>query len=92
MIDLKKFKEIPPYATELFGVYQPLLGWKGNLAKNRIVAERDRYLNHVVSMMKNDSRFRDSMTKPSLLAPLVALLPIFLIGWALVLETILKPL
>ncbi|MET0637723.1 MAG: hypothetical protein ABWZ25_16965 [Chitinophagaceae bacterium] len=27
-MDLNKFKNVLPYASELFGVYQPLLGWK----------------------------------------------------------------
>ena len=27
-IDLNKFKNVLPYSSELFGVYQPLLGWK----------------------------------------------------------------
>src|SRR4051794_34779192 len=27
-IDLSKFKNVLPYASEMFGVYQPLLGWK----------------------------------------------------------------
>jgi len=29
-IDLSKFKNVLPYSSELFGVYQPLLGWKSN--------------------------------------------------------------
>lgn len=27
-VDLKQFKGLTPYASELFGIYQPLLGWK----------------------------------------------------------------
>ncbi len=27
-VDLKQFKGLTPYAAELFGIYQPLLGWK----------------------------------------------------------------
>lgn len=34
--DLDKYKGIPPYASELYGVYQPLLGWKSNLTKKWI--------------------------------------------------------
>ena len=38
-IDLSKFAGRLPYASELFGVYQPLLGWKSRLALARIVRE-----------------------------------------------------
>jgi hypothetical protein len=31
--DVEKYKGIPPYASELYGVYQPLLGWQSNLTK-----------------------------------------------------------
>src|SRR5262249_52046625 len=29
--DIEKYKGIPPYASELYGVYQPLLGWRSSL-------------------------------------------------------------
>lgn len=35
-IDLTKFKQTLPYASELFGVYQPLLGWKSKRIVRRI--------------------------------------------------------
>lgn len=31
--DVEKYKGVPPYASELYGVYQPLLGWQSNLTK-----------------------------------------------------------
>jgi hypothetical protein len=31
--DIDKYKGIPPYASEPYGVYQPLLGWRSNLTK-----------------------------------------------------------
>jgi hypothetical protein len=34
--DIEKYEGIPPYASELYGVYQPLLGWKSNLTKKWI--------------------------------------------------------
>jgi hypothetical protein len=34
--DIEKYKGIPPYASELYGVYQPLLGWQSNLTKKWI--------------------------------------------------------
>lgn len=34
--DIEKYKGIPPYASEHYGVYQPLLGWESKLTKNWI--------------------------------------------------------
>jgi hypothetical protein len=31
--DIEKYKGVPPYASELYGIYQPLLGWQSNLTK-----------------------------------------------------------
>jgi hypothetical protein len=31
--NIEKYKGIPPYASELYGVYQPLLGWQSSLTK-----------------------------------------------------------
>lgn len=31
--DVEKYRGIPPYASELYGVYQPLLGWQSYLTK-----------------------------------------------------------
>jgi hypothetical protein len=31
--DIDKYKGIPPYASEHYGVYQPLLGWQSSLTK-----------------------------------------------------------
>lgn len=35
-IDLEKFKGRLPYASELFGVYQPLMGWKSRMIQRRL--------------------------------------------------------
>jgi hypothetical protein len=35
-IDLKKFEGTLPYASELFGIYQPLLGWRSKLTQDRL--------------------------------------------------------
>ncbi|PSB41358.1 hypothetical protein C7B80_30970 [Cyanosarcina cf. burmensis CCALA 770] len=37
-VDFEKFKGSLPYASELYGVYQPLLGWKSRLITRRIEA------------------------------------------------------
>jgi hypothetical protein len=34
--DLDQYKQIPPYASEHYGVYQPLLGWNSQLTKDWI--------------------------------------------------------
>ncbi len=34
--DIEKYKGIPPYASEHYGVYQPLLGWESKLTKSWI--------------------------------------------------------
>lgn len=34
-VDFQRFEGSLPYASELFGVYQPLLGWRSRRAKNR---------------------------------------------------------
>lgn len=34
--DYKQFENILPYASELYGVYQPLIGWKSKRIKDRI--------------------------------------------------------
>ena len=35
MSDLDRFTGTLPYASELFGVYQPLLGWKSRMIGSR---------------------------------------------------------
>lgn len=34
--DINAFQGVPPYAMELYGVYQPLLGWQSNLTRKWI--------------------------------------------------------
>src|SRR5437764_8829907 len=34
--DIEKYKGITPYASEHYGVYQPLLGWESHLTKKWI--------------------------------------------------------
>jgi hypothetical protein len=41
MFDSQKFKHTLPYASELFGVYTPLLGWKGNRSMQRLEDEQE---------------------------------------------------
>ncbi len=39
-VDLKQFKGLTPYASELFGIYQPLLGWKSRRKRQWIAREQ----------------------------------------------------
>ncbi len=39
MPQLDKFKGVLPYATELRGVYQPILGWEARFARARVNRE-----------------------------------------------------
>lgn len=36
---LTEYKTILPYASEIFGVYQPLIGWKGKRNMNRFITK-----------------------------------------------------
>jgi len=42
-VDFEKFTGALPYASELYGVYQPLLGWKSRLIMRRIAAGIDSF-------------------------------------------------
>ena len=43
-----------PYATELFGVYQPLLGWTGRQSRNRILKAELNLSKQVIQDIRND--------------------------------------
>src|SRR5215510_14546729 len=57
-IDLAKFAGTLPYASELFGVYQPLIGWRSNRMLVRLGKEQQRGLKSLLAQMQGDSRFR----------------------------------
>ena len=50
-IDVSAYKTVLPYASELFGVYQPLLGWKSKRSikrvQNGVRADRSKLLSQV---------------------------------------------
>jgi hypothetical protein len=46
----------PPYASELVGVYQPLLGWRSRLTKERVEEEFKNNVAFVARMMMRDAR------------------------------------
>ena len=43
-LNLADFQETLPYASELFGVYQPLLGWRSKMIQRRVDKGRLRAL------------------------------------------------
>lgn len=57
-IDFKKFEGTLPYASELFGVYQPLLGWRSNQARERVERERQAWSRAMIEEIINDLRVR----------------------------------
>lgn len=57
-IDLTKFAGALPYASELFGIYQPLIGWRSDRIKVRIALEQAKTLLALTSGMSRDARFR----------------------------------
>lgn len=58
LTDLTNYKGILPYASEIFGIYQPLLGWKSQRTKKRHKAgadsRLDTLLGRIIEKMKPD--------------------------------------
>ena len=52
-LDLSLFKGLPPYASELFGVYQPLLGWKSKRKRRWIGRQQAALIASAVSKMQS---------------------------------------
>lgn len=78
MVDLSKYKGSAPYATQLFGVYQPLIGWRAERARVRLRRERANRLKALTVLMLRDSQFAEANRGESnqhldrLLSPMVA--------------------
>ena len=53
---LAAFAGTLPYGSEMFGVYQPLLGWRSRLRQARVHFEQLSVLQEVLAGMKGDSR------------------------------------
>jgi hypothetical protein len=54
-VDFDKYKGSLPYASELFGVFQPLIGWRSRRVQDRLHAEAGNNLAQLVRMLKNRS-------------------------------------
>ncbi len=78
-IDFSDLTGKTPYASELFGVYQPILGWRSNLNKQRVSDEGRRITREIIQDIANDLRTHPNVqfdpntgfNDPSPLSPLV---------------------
>ena len=52
-------KDVLPFVSRLFGVYQPITGWKGNLAKKRVALEQEENIKSIIESMINDISIRE---------------------------------
>ncbi|MBS4023364.1 MAG: hypothetical protein KGZ79_13240 [Dethiobacter sp.] len=52
-------KGILPFENRLFGVYQPITGWKGNLAKKRVALEQEENIKSIIESMIKDISIRE---------------------------------
>lgn len=62
-VDFDKYKGSLPYASELFGIYQPLLGWRSRQINDRLRSEAGNNLSQLVKMLKNRSAVHLSDTR-----------------------------
>lgn len=69
MADLSDFTGTPPYATELFGVYQPLLGWKSRQTQRRVSEETARFVDDVLTGMVMDPRYDKAAEEAEFINP-----------------------
>jgi hypothetical protein len=68
--DLKEFEGILPYATELFGIFHPLIGWKSLRTKGRIAHEQAQTIEAVTEGMEGEYQIRKAdYTEGSLVRP-----------------------
>ena len=54
IIDLADYTTVLPYASELFGVYQPLLGWKSKRIEQRFNQGFESDKNSILEKLKNE--------------------------------------
>jgi hypothetical protein len=77
-VDWDKFKGQLPYASVVYGVYQPLIGWTGAQGTKRVDRERRVAAAELVRSMMGDGRFRKAfaqLNKPARLEPTTELQP-----------------
>jgi len=64
-------KAVLPYASELFGVYQPLLGWRSSLSQARLSDATASRFNAAAKLIANDIK-PNALTSVGTIAPRVA--------------------
>jgi hypothetical protein len=70
MSNFDAYKGTMPYASEMFGLYQPLIGWKSEQKQSRIDKERSESIKGLLESMLKDSRFRKYINKkPVVIGP-----------------------
>ncbi len=64
-------KEVLPYDSGLFGVYQTILGWKGNQAKGRVALEQVESVQKIIQSMIHDGILQANLqgSDPRVLRP-----------------------
>jgi len=60
-LDLELFRGLTPYATELFGIYQPLLGWKSKRKRHWVNKQQSALLAAAVDMLQSLAPSRASL-------------------------------
>jgi hypothetical protein len=68
-VALDEYKGTLPYASELFGVYQPLLGWKSKRRQKRVHRELLQTLEHVIAGIRGDTRIRRAVAASGAVDP-----------------------
>jgi hypothetical protein len=59
-LDLTKFVGTTPYASERFGIYQPLLGWKSRQSKVRMSRAVQQLTASVIQAMSGDAQIKNA--------------------------------
>jgi hypothetical protein len=54
-------KQIIPYASELFGVYSPLIGWKSRLTKTRMTKYQSQVIQNKIQQAANEQAVRQDI-------------------------------
>src|SRR5262245_43608505 len=80
-MDLTKFQGALPYTSELFGIYQPLLGWKSKRTKQVHHTEKQRLVSSAIqNLIKATPSRAELVRRPRPIGP-DDLVPGDLPGW-----------
>jgi hypothetical protein len=74
--DLGRFRHRLPYASEIYGVCQPLLGWRGRQCGERVDCERIEPWRRLQARLAADTRLRQvAAERPQTIGPGTTLPP-----------------